>query len=160
MPPKNVDLEFIKGLIADYEKSHGRDVAFVEAAGWGALDEIVRLYDEGIDVNCRTENGGTALMLASVAAEPDVVRFLLDHGADVSLQMQSNGRTALHAAVGGLHAQRKVAQVIEMLLAAGADTSAKDAGGETAYSLAKHNYGERVLSLLRVDRSEEGKAET
>lgn len=50
----------------------------------------------------RDENGWTALMKATVGGYLDVVRFLVDRGADVNAQNES-GDTALTWAVEGSH---------------------------------------------------------
>lgn len=148
MPPKNADVKFIKNLLSMYEQTKGREVAFVEAARWGALDELVRLHQSGVDVNCRGLDDVTALMAAASAAEVEVVRYLLKHGADVSLRM-NRGRAALLAAVGGMMPERRVFKVVQMLLESGADISDIDQDGLTAYSVAKPKYSDKVWGLLQ-----------
>lgn len=147
MPPKNADPAFIERLLAEYEQTKGPDVAFVEAARWGALDTMVRLHQDGVNVNCRSDNNGTALMAAAFAGEVEVVRFLLTQGADVSLRT-NEGRAALLAAVGGLMPERRVIQIVKMLLEAGANVADTDEGGLTAYAVAKPKYSEKVWGLL------------
>ncbi|MCU1328561.1 MAG: hypothetical protein JWN34_3931 [Bryobacterales bacterium] len=89
MPPRNADPATIAKLLATYEEKKGRDVAFIEAARWGALDDVVRLHQAGVNVNCRGSNNETALGTAAFAAQVAVVRFLLTHGADVSRSRRS-----------------------------------------------------------------------
>ncbi|KAN0141703.1 ankyrin repeat protein [Lactarius tabidus] len=55
-----------------------------------------------MEVNCPNENGSTPLHLASAGVKegnPDVVRLLLDHGADADAQNLS-GQTASEVARG------------------------------------------------------------
>ena len=80
-------------------------------------------------VNLRTKaDGRTLLMLAACATNPDpeLVRFLIDRGADVDLADAAGGYTALHLAARGLHKD-----VVQVLLRAGADPTAEDASGWT-----------------------------
>jgi ankyrin repeat protein len=80
-------------------------------------------------VNLRTgSDGRTLLMLAACAtdADPAMVRFLIDHGADVNLADTAGRYTALHLAACSL---RK--DVVQVLLKAGADPNAADRSGWT-----------------------------
>jgi hypothetical protein len=80
-------------------------------------------------VNLRTEGDGrTLLMLAACATNPDpeMVRFLIDRGAEVNLADTTGQYTALHLAACSLHKD-----IVQMLLKAGADANAADASGWT-----------------------------
>lgn len=80
-------------------------------------------------VNQRTaDDGRTLLMLAASGTDPDVeiVRFLLERGADVNLADTAGQHTALHLAAAGLHKD-----IAQELLRAGADPNAEDASGWT-----------------------------
>ena len=55
------------------------------------------LLDRGADVNAKTNNGVTALMMASLQGHPSCISMLLDRGADVNAK-NNNGWTALMAA--------------------------------------------------------------
>lgn len=80
-------------------------------------------------VNLRTaDDGRTLLMLAASATNPDseLVKSLIDHGADVNLADLSGKYTALHLAAASLHKD-----VARILLRAGADPNAEDASGWT-----------------------------
>lgn len=63
----------------------------------GDLDRVIRLLDEGSDVNARDAGGDTALMFASMGGRLLAVKILLAHGAD-PLACARNGWTALHFA--------------------------------------------------------------
>ena len=72
--------------------------ALVRDADGGDLREITLIVQGGGDVNWQLEPTGlTPLMAAASADHLDVVRFLIEHGADPSLT-DSNGRTALDRA--------------------------------------------------------------
>ncbi len=64
---------------------------------------VLALLDAGADVNARSDHGGyeTALIMAAGYGYEDIVRDLLERGADPYAET-SGGETALSAAVGGV----------------------------------------------------------
>ena len=98
-------------------------------------------------------NGVTGLHVAVQHNLPDVVRFFLDQGADVNQACHDDaptpdpghvyGETALHFAAAG--ADR---EIVEMLLAAGADRSARSSRGEPPQDYARR--GERTEDVMRM----------
>ncbi len=71
--------------------------SLMHASFEGDLDRVVRLLDEGSDVNACDAGGDTALMFASMAGHFLIVKTLLAQGADPLLRAR-NGWTALHFA--------------------------------------------------------------
>jgi ankyrin repeat protein len=69
----------------------------IAAASDGDANAVQVLLARGADVNAKTNNGQTALMLASGYRHLDVVQALLAAGADVNAK-DSRGRTALSLA--------------------------------------------------------------
>lgn len=70
----------------------------LHASAEGDKEQVVTLLDEGMDVDAGSPILGTrALMLAAWNNRIDMVRLLLDRGADVNAQ-DATGWTALHAA--------------------------------------------------------------
>ena len=79
----------------------------------------------------RGGNGGTALMSAARSYRSEVVRFLLEHGADVNARTH-DGLTALHTAAGETPSlPERQAECVRLLLEAGANPDAASASGET-----------------------------
>ena len=67
------------------------------------------------EVNARTAQGETALILAAAQGHEPMVRMLLEKGADIRARSQT-GVTALQAAKSGLHVD-----VVQLLEKAGAN---------------------------------------
>jgi uncharacterized protein len=66
------------------------------AARQGHLDSVKILLDAGADINQRTGDQTTPLLIAIVNGQFDVAQFLLERGADVTLASE-NGATPLYA---------------------------------------------------------------
>lgn len=66
--------------------SNQKDVAMIKAALDGQINEVRRFLNEGIDVNAGADNGVTSLMVASSKGHEDIVRLLLEKGADVAVK--------------------------------------------------------------------------
>ena len=71
-------------------------VELIHAIYDGDTARVRRLVASGVDVNGSKPDGFTPLMRAVSCPHPDpeIIRFLLAHGADVS-QRDRNGRTAM-----------------------------------------------------------------
>lgn len=106
-----------------------RATALVRAAGTGDLRLVRRLVEAGAPVAdlCPCADHESALVTAVNIGAPDVVDYLLDHGASVDGGAFDGESTALHVAV---HRERH--DLVRRLLAAGADPAATDAHGRTA----------------------------
>ncbi|MBL7114307.1 MAG: ankyrin repeat domain-containing protein [Kiritimatiellae bacterium] len=153
---------------------------FYMAALEGKIDVVGTVVKSGADVNARNEDGHTALMLASFNGHADVVALLLDSGADVRLR-DGAGRTALMFASTGpsvptvkLLLEKKSgvnevdsgehwtplmfaaaeghADVVKVLLAAGADVNMQDVDGETAGYFARQRGHVELAKMLESEK--------
>jgi uncharacterized protein len=116
----------------------------MQAARFGDVQGVRKYATEGFDVNEKTKQGKTALILASAAGHAKVVEALLDLGADVQAH-DNNGATALILAATEGHAD-----VVKILLNRGADVAAKDHDGGTALLNAVFfGYREAAAELLK-----------
>jgi ankyrin repeat protein len=110
------------------------------------LDLIKR---EGIDVNSRLpgwvswQHGWTALHFSVSRKNPEMIKILLDLGADVNAQ-DSEGLTPLHRAV-----YLKCDKACELLLEYGASLSIRNPTNNTAMDCALIVGGKHVIALLR-----------
>jgi ankyrin repeat protein len=115
-----------------------------------------RLLEEGVDVAEQTNDGRSALYNATSYRLPDVVRLLIEHGADVNQKNKRliyavdshspyvGGDTALHQA-----ARNGWVEIARLLIEVGADVKAVDEVGITAlHEAATHGYESRVIINL------------
>jgi hypothetical protein len=130
------------------------------------------------DVNERDKSGWTPLMHAALECRANIVRLLLDHGADVKLSSDTGGtkfvdtgQTALLVASGCFVARRRAqlaleqhmpadyadyelaapAKMVSDLLAHGANPAVADVNGRTALMMATmQGWAEVVQELLRA----------
>jgi uncharacterized protein len=147
--------------------TRGGFTALMYAAREGAIDAGRALADGGADLNLGDPDGVTALTLAIINAHYDVAAALLEKGADPNVA-DSTGMTALFAAVDMntlqfMHGrpdpkptgQLTVVELVELLLAKGADPNAR----LKTPTLQRHNnspnqaLGEGTTALMRAAKS-------
>ncbi|KAF9890532.1 hypothetical protein FE257_005937 [Aspergillus nanangensis] len=121
--------------------------ALCQACQKGKLDIVKLLMDiEGIDLNI-TPNGYTPLFLAAYQVEPDIVKILLDRGADMRIGSGNNKRessgapadTPLHGLFNNIpHGisrtsdyLRRFQETLLLLLETGGDINAQGSYGRT-----------------------------
>jgi len=92
------------------------------AAAYGSLQSMKILLKGGADVDAVNAFGATALMWS--VSQPEKVKLLLDHKANVNIKAK-DGRTALIVAAFSPGSDR----VVDLLLAHGADPKAKSEDG-------------------------------
>jgi uncharacterized protein len=91
----------------------------------------------GADIHATDKNGVTALHHAVRFRSPTAVAALIENGANVNQACRRNGSTPLHRAVtqtgapGTAGKQSAAAEIIRILLAAGADASIRNKSGKT-----------------------------
>jgi ankyrin repeat protein len=106
-------------------------VALASAISRNDVAAVQALLDAGVDPNADSGTGrGPMLCLAARDASLEIVRLLLDKGADPKAGDRFDGRTALHQAAGSLNSGRL--GIVELLLARGAHVDARDKTKKTA----------------------------
>ena len=139
-------VEMVKLLLAKGAKFHGGELALAALSGneEDSPAMITDLLQAGADVNSRNDRlvGGfsfTALYAASHKGNKDSVKLLLAQPGIKLDETNDDGDTALMVAAEGGHAE-----IVEMLLKAGANVSITDIGGETAATRAQKGLAKLV----------------
>lgn len=114
----------------------------------GELDELADVLPQA-DVNARNEHGMTALMRAAYHGRIQMVRVLLEHGADPNLTRNDNF-TALSLAAFFGHSE-----IVEMLIGRGARTDVATRYGTSAHMWAKARSFGDVAQCLQKRRQEQ-----
>lgn len=100
------------------------------------------LLKRGASVDNATKKGNTALHIASLAGQEEVVKLLLEHNALVNAQSQ-NGFSPLYMA-----AQENHDSVVKLLLANGANQSLATEDGFTPLLVAMQQGHDKVVAVL------------
>ena len=131
------------------------DLNKLDVNGHGALTQAIinghtkialMLIKWGADLQIRTSEGNTLLMLAVLAQGPEIVNLLLRHGVEVNAQDRV-GDTALMLA-----ASTAQISMIEMLINAGADLQLRNGEELNAYQIAQ-NAGHQEVAEFIHDKS-------
>jgi ankyrin repeat protein len=69
--------------IFNFSKRNVSPEEWINAAKSRNIEEMKLLFKKGADVNAAGKDGFTALMAVSLKGHTEVVKFLLDKGADV-----------------------------------------------------------------------------
>ena len=105
-------VELLKSKGATIESNQGLDIALLDTAGKGDLAKAKELVEKGAYVNYHDKEGRAPIIEAAYNGRVEVVKFLLEKGADPNSR-KNDGASALGFA-------KKYPQIVEMLKAAGA----------------------------------------
>ena len=109
----------------------------------GTLNVVKLLVEAGANVCVADKSGNTCLMLASCEGRIDTVRYLVSLPQMDVKQRDSEGNTALHVAV-----REKHAEVVQVLIDAGADVNGRASDGDTPLFLAIRKGSLDMVKLL------------
>ena len=121
-------------------------IEFLNAVDAGDLDLAGNLISMGADVNAITGKGFHPLWVPMMKKKTDInmIKLLIDKGADVNYKGKGNGMTALFAAV-----NFGFIEVAKLLLDAGANINEKDNKGSTALLYAQKSGNSSMIKLLQ-----------
>ncbi len=114
-----------------------------DAAMRGDADMIRLLVEHGADVNGRSSDGFPVLTEATANGSIESAALLLQHGARIDGGDNAHGFTALHSA-----AFTNRVEVVEFLIAHGADIEARSREGDTALHMAARGAKMEAARLL------------
>jgi len=125
--------------------AYAQTTDLLELTKTGTPEDVQAAISNGADINARTNDGTTVLMLAArYNQNPEVVTTLLKAGADVNARAKDGSIALMYAA---RHNQNP--EVITTLLNAGADLNAQSKAGNTALMLAaRYNLNPEVTMRL------------
>ena len=118
---------------------------------WGTPEMIHKLVDAGANPNSTDKAGQTPLYYAVIDGSPPQLAALIERGADVDHILQPKWQ----APVLSIAIRQKKIEMVELLVASGADLELTDSKGRNARQLAQRRAG----MLYAIDRGLEGRAE-
>ena len=93
-------------------------------SGYSELAQVLLAMSANVD-DRGSKGDCTPLMEAASGGYVDIVRLLLEHGADVNAQSQAGNTALIYACCGGYE------EVVEMLVSTGAEIEAHNENGHT-----------------------------
>lgn len=124
-----------------------KDAALPEAAFNDDVATVKRLVKGGVHLESVDESGQTALGNAALAGNVSLVKFLLAVGANAMHVSKKWKSGPLHLA-----AEAGAAEVVKVLLRAGAKPGLKDLFGQTALAIAQERKHARAIAALTPER--------
>jgi len=145
-----------KAEVAAAILSHTPALDVFEAATAGDAKRIAELVDAQPSLaNAVARDGYSPLGLASFFKRRDVVKALLERGAQPSVPSRDQGFTPLHSAV-ATDAGARQSDIVRLLLEAGADPNAKSKEGGTPLHSAAFTGDLEIAELLLAYGSDPG----
>jgi ankyrin repeat protein len=131
--------------IAELLIEHGATLDIFEACATGSEERVRELLHADANLVARSSSDGfTPLGLASFFGHREIVRLLIDRGAEVNVPSNNALKvTPLHSA-----AARRDAVIIDMLLSAGANPNARQQAGATPLHTAAFEGDRLIVELL------------
>lgn len=113
------------------------------AAEEGEISKVMKYTEAGLDLNNRDSVGLAALHYGARNGHLEIVRYLIENGAEVDLPGMNDG-TALSSAVGFGHKK-----VVDYLLSIGANVNQRNIYGDTALHVAAY-HDNRVYIIKKL----------
>ena len=124
-------------------KQHTPNEQLLQATQLGDKEVVLKLLEEGADINVRDAQGRTPLMIATYQHNTDMVRTLLQAGADVNIRDNNKENPLLHAAAQGW------LDILRLAIEAHADTRLTNRfGGISIIPASERGHVEIVRELL------------
>lgn len=119
------------------------DQQLIGLAEKGDTENVLKLLEEGANINATDGLGRTAVMAATYNNKVDTVKALIQNGADINIRDNNLENVLLHAGAKGL------LEIVKLAIDAGADTKLTNRFGGTALIPAsERGHVEVVKELL------------
>jgi len=117
--------------------------ALARAASRGHLKIARQLIDQGAELNSKTRQGNSLLMLAVLSGQGEMVDFLSRSDIDLNWRNKSGATALMLAAASGNH------RITKQLIEAGADIGIRNQDNFNAYQIALNAEHKQVAELIK-----------
>jgi uncharacterized protein len=154
---KNAEPFLLDGLRRCERNNDQLTSKLIIAAGLGNLESVEEAIAEGVNINSIGSEGNTALFSASAWGHINVVRTLLNNGADPNVGKENDGETPLMIAISNIKlanyinksfGEKEQLEVVKLLLEAGANIDQRTYDGWNALMIASNANNEDSVRLL------------
>ena len=163
------DPEICKAILDKGANVNAQNARGLTALHWISLNNdtedaskvqiVVDLIEKGADVNLRDYSSQTPLHWATTHNQTEIVKALIDKGADIHARESFEGNTALHIA-----ADKGYISIMKLLMKHGASVSLKNKWGKSPFDLIRKAHKAKVFpkkkQLSQNDKGEKPKAES
>ena len=154
LSPLLVALYYGENDIATAILARGPQLTVFEAAAAGDAARVREIVGrDRVQASAIAPDGFSPLGLAAFFKRREVVRYLLEAGADLRLASRQGGFTPLHSAV-ATEAGAVDIEIVRMLLDKGADPNAKGQSGSTPLHTVGYTGDRASLELLMKHRGD------
>ncbi|MBS4200570.1 ankyrin repeat domain-containing protein [Bacillus sp. FJAT-49732] len=115
---------------------------FILSAEKGDTENVLKLLDDGANINATDEFGRTAVLAATYNNKVDTVKALIKMGADINIRDNNLNNVLLYAGAEGL------LEIVKLAIDAGADTKLTNRFGGTALIPASERGHVEVVNEL------------
>lgn len=128
---------------SDEKRVEGMNQQLIASAEKGDVDHVLKLLQDGADINATDERGRTAVMAATYNNKVEAVKALIQKGADIDIRDENLNNVLLYAGAEGL------LDIVKLAIDAGADPKLTNRYGGTALIPAsERGHVEVVQELL------------
>jgi len=134
------DPTLVKAVTTDFLK----ETALAIASFNGNKEIVEMLLQKGADPNIYDDMGVAPIIGAARTNRAEIIEMLIKNKADVNIKTRGNDESSLHYA-----AEYNSGDAAKILLANGADKTAKTGSGKTPLDIAKEKKSDKVIELLK-----------